>query len=126
MGKNKSPLPDMPPVTVAVTETTATLPPPVSPSVTKAAEIRATLEPAPTIPATLEDFGSPPPPQTKGIYDLVIDFYEALANHKDAKVLASDFNGRPGQHVMFTDATRESQRVVELRFLMRWPFKDRS
>ena len=62
-----------------------------------------------------------PMPARKSIWDLVQDFYEALLNHPDAKLLGSDFNTRPDQHVMFTDATREAQRIVYLRFLMRWP-----
>lgn len=61
----------------------------------------------------------------QSIYDLVMDFHEAIVNHPDAKLLASDFESKPSQHIEFKDATREAQRVVMFRFLMRWPTKRR-
>lgn len=77
----------------------------------------ATLEPPDDAPEPQEA------PSPKTIWELVQDFYEAVANHPDARVLAADFDSRPGRHEMFQDATREAQRIVYLRFLMRWPHK---
>ena len=69
---------------------------------------------------------APPQQSAKSIYDLVTEFYEMLANHPDAKVLGADFNQRPPMGEMFHDATREAQRIITLRFLMRWPHKERA
>lgn len=61
------------------------------------------------------------PAKPKPIFELVQEFYDALANHPDCRVLHADFNKRPGPHEMFNDSNREAQRDVSIRFLMRWP-----
>lgn len=51
----------------------------------------------------------------------VLDFYRMLENHPDVNMVSAGMEERPSKAISFNDTTREEQRVVTLRFVMKWP-----